>query len=45
MVAFGALIAGNAQERGADGSPLTFGQGDGRQGLRIPGGGSHGGVV
>ncbi len=42
MVALGALITGDAQERGADGAPLAFGQGDGRQGLRVPGGSGHG---
>lgn len=41
MVAFGALITGDAQERGANGSPRALGQGDGRQGLGIPGGSGH----
>jgi len=40
VVALGALIGGDAEQGGADGSPGPFGQGDGGEGLSVPGHGS-----
>ncbi len=42
VVPLGALITGDTEQRGADGAPLAFGQGDGGEGLGIPGSGGHG---
>jgi len=35
VIAFGALIAGDAQHSGADGLPGPFGQGDGGEGFAV----------
>jgi len=41
VVALQTLIAGDAEQGGSDGPPGPFGQGDGGEGLRVPGGGGH----
>lgn len=41
VVAFGALIGGDAEQGGSDGSPGPFGQGDGGEGVAVPGSGGH----
>ena len=37
MVALQTLITGDAEQSGSDGAPGSFGQGDGGEGLRVPG--------
>lgn len=41
VVALGALIGGDAEQSGSDGSPGPFGQGHGGEGVAVPGGGGH----
>ena len=41
VVTLQTLITGDAEQSGSDGSPGCFWQGDGGQGLRVPGGGGH----
>ena len=45
VVACSAAVAGDADQRGADGAPLALRQGDGGQGIGVPGGGGHCGCL
>ena len=41
VVTLQTLITGDAEQSGSDGSPGPFGQGDGGEGVAVPGGGGH----
>lgn len=41
VVALQTLISGDTEQSGSDGSPGPFGQGDGGEGVAVPGSGGH----